>query len=171
MVRTLLPEAWSLCSELPEGTAVPVAASQPGTPGHWYIPEQIPGQNSRSVSYISMCRTVSTWTHVLELHAPLQGCIIFLLPHLLVSIQGWLLFSHVSLCRRKTCSFSAAHGCNSPSMQAVVQGQCRTSGEKEDLCVPFFLRRWANVNVKISKLFLPPRVCSFECSSEGCISE
>lgn len=151
MARTLLSEAQSLCSELPEGTAVPVAASQAGTLGHWHIPEQIPDWDSRAVSYISMCRAVSTWTHVLELHVPLQGFIIFLLPHLLVSIQRWLLSSRVALCRRKTCSFSAAYGCISPSMQAVVQGQCGASGEKRDICGAFFLRRWASVSVKISK--------------------
>lgn len=83
MARTWLPEAGSLCSELPEGTALPVAlpvaASQPGTPGQRHIPEQIPAQDSRAVSYISVCRTVSTWTHVLELHVPLQGCVFFCL--------------------------------------------------------------------------------------------
>lgn len=104
--------------------------------GQWHIPEQIPAQDSRAVSYISRCRTVSTWPTCwsctfLSRDALYFFCLIFLFP-----IQGWLLSSHVALCRRKAHSFSALHGCISPAMQAVVQG---ASGEKRDLCAAFFL--------------------------------
>lgn len=159
-MSTSLPEARSAPRRVARRhCSLPVAAGQPGTTSQRRVPEQIPAWDSRAVSYISVCRTVSNWTHVLELRAPLQGCIIILLPRLLVFFQDWLLSSCVALCRRKTCSISTVPGCISPVIHAVVPVSYKDSVEhqekKRDLCAAFFLWRWANMRARISKLSQP----------------
>lgn len=45
--------------------------------------------------------------------------------------------------------------CDTCSCASILQGQCGASGEKGDACAAFFLWRWANVRVRISKLSQP----------------
>lgn len=135
-----------------------VAAVQPGTASQWHIPEQIPAWDSRAVSYISEFRTVSAWTHVLELRAPLQGCIRFLLHCCLVFSQDWLLSSRVAVCTRKHASpqqFLGAFHLRCMQLCQYPTEQCGASGEKGYLCAAFLIGRWAHVRVWISKLSQP----------------
>lgn len=158
-----------------------VAAVQPGTASQWHIPEQIPAWDSRAVSYISEFRTVSAWTHVLELRAPLQGCIRFLLHCCLVFSQDWLLSSRVAVCSKETCFTSTVPGCLSPAMHAIVPVSYRTvwSIRRKRISLCSFSHRKVgsceSVDLKTVSAegwgFWFPWVCCFGCSSERHILE